>query len=357
MQLQTVPAVMRAAELYDVDDLRIAERAVPELEPGDMLVRIVASGICSGDLMPWYIRRKAPLVLGHEPAGIVVNAAGRFSPGDRVAIHHHAPCFGCRACKRGSHVQCPTWRSTRIDPGGIAEFVRVPAANLADTHLIPKVLDWSDAVLTEPLGCVMKSLRRARLRSGDVVYVIGLGIMGLLHVAVLRASGFTVVASDFAAERRERARALGAHAVCEPAQAEAAIAEFGNGADVVICGPGTPQALAHACERAADDGTVVMFTPLPPDERFEFDQSRHYFRDITLTASYSCGPDDTSAALTWLAQNGVRAADLGVVRYPLARTAAAYRSMVRGEIIKAVIMLDGSAQATNTPAAESVQQR
>ena len=113
---------MRAAVLYDAGDVRIEERTIPQLRENEILVRTMASGICSGDVMGWYIRRKAPLVLGHEPSGVVAEVRGEvdFSTGDRVFVHHHAPCFACRACERGEYVQCATWRATKIDPGGTA---------------------------------------------------------------------------------------------------------------------------------------------------------------------------------------------------------------------------------------------
>jgi L-iditol 2-dehydrogenase len=339
---------MQVAELHDVDDLRIVERPTPQVQAGEILVRIAASGICSGDLMPWYIRAKAPLVLGHEPTGEIVAVGGsrasstgdgtQFKLGDRVVIHHHAPCFACDFCERGAYVHCATWRSSKIDPGGIAEYVRVPAANLGDTLILPATMAFDEAVLIEPLGCVMKSLRRAKVYGGDVVYVIGLGVMGLLHVAVLESRGYTVVASDPIAARRDRATELGAIAV-EPADAADALREAGapHGAHVVICGPSSPAALEHACETVAPAGTVLMFTPIAPDERFIFDQSRFYFRDISLIASYSCGPNDTREALQWLASSELRAADFGAVRFPLAQTGAAYAQMTKTEIVKAII--------------------
>ena len=112
---------MQAAVLYDVNDVRIEQRAIPELREGELLVRTMASGICSGDVMAWYIRRKAPLVLGHEPAGVVAETRGEtaFSVGDRVFVHHHAPCFECGACSRGEYVQCATWRASKIDPAAL----------------------------------------------------------------------------------------------------------------------------------------------------------------------------------------------------------------------------------------------
>jgi L-iditol 2-dehydrogenase len=339
---------MRAAVLYDVDDIRIEERPVPALRGGDLLVRTAASGICSGDLMPWYIRRKAPLVFGHEPAGVVSGVGdpvprdrdGRaFAIGDRVFAHHHAPCLTCAECVRGNFVQCATWRKSALEPGGMAEYFRVPADNIADTLRLPDGVDFVAGALVEPLGCVVKSLRRARLREGDVLYVIGLGIMGLLHVALARHRDVRIVASDFVAERRALAAALGASVLDPGADPLGRLRELsgGRGADVVVCGPGSPAALQHAIDAAAPGGTVLMFTPLEPGTPFALDQPEVYFRDLSLVASYSCGPDDTREALAALADGRVRPAEVGVREIGFEGVAAAYRSMAQAQVVKPVV--------------------
>ena len=201
---------MRAAVLYDVDDVRIEERAVPELRDGEVLVRTAASGICSGDVMAWYIRRKAPLVLGHEPAGIVAAAPAatpRFRVGDRVFVHHHAPCFECRACRRGEHVQCTTWRATKIEPGGIAEYFRVSRENQRDTlHAAARACRFAMRRSSSRSPAWSSRCGAAALESGDRLYVIGLGVMGLLHVLVGAALGAEVFGSDFIEHRRALAQ-------------------------------------------------------------------------------------------------------------------------------------------------------
>jgi L-iditol 2-dehydrogenase len=338
---------VRAAVLYDVDDIRIEERPLPELRGGDLLVCTQASGICSGDLMPWYIRRKAPLVFGHEPAGIVAavgdpaprDREGKaFAAGDRVFAHHHAPCFACAACARGDYVQCATWRASALEPGGMAEFFRVPAENIGDTLRLPDELPFIAAALVEPLGCVVKSLRRSRLQAGDVLYVIGLGIMGLLHVALARHRGARIFASDFLPARRELAQAMGAtafDAAHDPARTLREKTD-GRGADVVICGPGSPAALQHAIDAAAPGGTVLMFTPLEPGVSFALDQSAIYFRDLSLVSSYSCGPDDTAEALDALSGGFVRPSEVGVTSIRFEEVGAAYRAMSAAEVVKPV---------------------
>ncbi len=156
---------MKVARLYSFTDIRIEEMPIPVPGEGEALLRTRASGICSGDVMPWYIERKAPLVLGHEPSGEIVQVGpgvSAFKPGDRVAVHHHAPCGSCRHCLRGDTVQCPTWRATRIVPGGMAEYILIPAINLAnDTLKLPDGVSFEDGTLVEPLGCVMKSIGRS----------------------------------------------------------------------------------------------------------------------------------------------------------------------------------------------------
>jgi L-iditol 2-dehydrogenase len=324
---------MRAAVLYDVDDIRIETRPVPKIGEGEVLVQTRAAGICTGDVMGWYIRRKAPLVLGHEPAGAVVESnSGEFAAGDRIFVHHHAPCFECRACARGDFVQCAAWRTSSIDPGGLAEFFRVPRENLRDSLKLPEEMPFADGALVEPLACVMKSLRRSGVKKGDTMFVIGLGVMGLMHALIAKKRGVQVAGSDFIQARREFASALGITAV-EPEKGF-------TGADVVICGPGSPEALRNAFAAVAPGGTVVMFTPLEPGIPFTFDPNDLYFRDVRFVPSYSCGPPDTREALEAIRRGTVTAQRLGATYYPLEEAPAAYAALRRSEILKPIVTFE-----------------
>ena len=362
-----VPETMRAAVMYDVDDIRIEERAIPALQPGDALVRLGASGVCSGDLMPWYVRRKAPFVFGHEPAGTVVAIGGdapivgrdgrRIVVGDRVFAHHHAPCLDCDACREGRYVHCATWRGTALEPGGMAQYVRVPRANLVDTIVLPSGVSFADGSLVEPLACVVKSLRRAFPRelggrgaetpalAGRTLYVIGAGVMGLMHVALGTAFGANVFASDFDTARLAVAMRLGAEETFSPPDALEALRARTNGrlGDAVICGPGTPAALAHAVESTGADGTMVMFTPIEPGDRFAFDQSAAYFRDVRLVSSYSCGPDDTADALRFIVEGIVTADRLEATEFPFPAVEPAYEAMRTAEVVKAIVTFSDAA--------------
>jgi L-iditol 2-dehydrogenase len=327
--------MMRAAVLYDVDDIRIEEREIPKIGPGELLVHTRASGICTGDVMGWYVRRKAPLVLGHEPAGAVAavgEGVSDFAAGDRVFVHHHAPCFACRACERGDYVQCATWRKSAIDPGGLAEYFRVPRENVRDTLKLPQHVAFVDASLIEPLACVVKSLRRSGVRAGDSLHVIGLGVMGLMHALAAQSYGASVSGSDFLDARRTHAAALGVRAV-HPG-------ETLDGADVVICGPGSPEALRNAFAAVAPGGTVVMFTPLEPGVALTLDPNDLYFRDVKLVTSYSCGPNDTREALDLIARGVVTAQRLGATLYPLEEAGTAYEALRASRIIKPIVTFE-----------------
>ena len=129
---------MRAARLDENLEVGITEMDVPAVGAGEILVRTRACGICTGDIMGWYMRRKAPLVFGHEPAGEVAAVGpdvAEFRPGDRVFVHHHAPCLACRLCARGEYVQCEAWRGGKLVPGGMAEYFAVPAGQVRGRHV------------------------------------------------------------------------------------------------------------------------------------------------------------------------------------------------------------------------------
>jgi L-iditol 2-dehydrogenase len=326
---------MKVARLYDSTDIRFEDEPVPTVGPGEALIRTRACGICSGDVMGWYMKKKAPLVFGHEPAGEVIEVGPGvtdFCPGDRVFVHHHAPCFTCRVCQRGEFVQCVTWRASRIVPGGMAEYFLVPKENLAgDTLSLPSDLSFADGALIEPAACAVKSVRKSGMQTGDRVLIIGLGIMGQLHVALAHHGGAgSVIGTDFVPYRREKALSLGADLVLDPAQGgiEEQLRQHTNGemAEVVIVGPGSIEAMELGIRCAAKGGTVVLFTTSTPEATLPVSPYHLYFNEIRLIPSYSCGPNDTRDALQ-LIRTGVITADEFIThRFPFAALHEAYRT-------------------------------
>jgi L-iditol 2-dehydrogenase len=336
---------MQVARLYDFGDIRLEQSPRPAVGPDDMLVRVSACGICSGDIMPWYIRRKAPLVLGHEPVGIVEEiglGVREFRPGDRVFVHHHAPCFDCASCRRGEYVQCTTWRATNITPGGMAEYFLVSAANQRDTLKLPDDVADLDGVLVEPAACVVKSLRRSGLKAGETVLIIGLGIMGMMHVKLARNLGAsTIIGADLFERRAHRSRELGADfglvVAGEDLVDQVREVTHGAMADIVIVGPGTSRAITTGIAAAGKGATVVQFTATPPDEEMLVKPHDLYFNETRLVPSYSCGPDDTREALELVRHGVINARELVTHQFPLAEINQAYEQAQKPESLKVVV--------------------
>jgi L-iditol 2-dehydrogenase len=309
-----LPDTMRVARLYRWGDVRVETVPVPRPGRGEALIRIEACGLCGSDVLEWYVNRKAPIVLGHEPAGVVVDVGDGVDglvPGDRVFVHHHAPCGDCPECERGLWSNCAVWRASRLEPGGFAEFVLAPAVIVtADTLRLPDHVDFDTATFVEPVACCLRALRRGALQPGDSLHIIGLGAMGLVMTRLGRIMGAgSVTGSDYVAERRELALRFGADAAFDPAAVDSVSAvrdrTDGRGAEVVIVCPGDQRAVNAGLSVAAPGARVVCFTPQPPDVPLTIDQSDLYFRELTLTQSYSCGPDETRQSLAWLADGSL----------------------------------------------------
>lgn len=308
---------------------------MPPVGPRDALVRTRACGICSGDVVPWYIRKKAPLVFGHEPVGEIVevgrDVADAWRPGQRVFVHHHAPCLNCRACRRGEFVQCATWRTTHIVPGGMAEYFLVPEINLAvDTLALSDGIGDDDGALIEPVACVVKSLQRAGNLTDASVLVIGLGVMGQMHVLLARHFGARqILATDLVPSRCAHAASLGADVVIDARtgdlREQVLAATDGEGAEVVIAGPATVEAIEAGLGCAARGGTVIQFMGTEPDARLSLSTFDYYFRELRLVPSYSCGPRETRTALALIEAGVVRARHVVTHRFELAQAGEAYR--------------------------------
>ncbi|MFQ5560292.1 MAG: alcohol dehydrogenase catalytic domain-containing protein, partial [Nitrospinota bacterium] len=206
---------MRVAMYYSNEDIRLEQMPVPSIGEGELLVRVLASGICGSDVMGWYREKSAPRVLGHEVSAEVVdvgNGVIRFSKGDRVVVTHHVPCNSCYYCLEGNHTLCDTLRTTNFDPGGFSEFLRVPRINVdRGVFLLPDSVSDDEGTFVEPLGCVIRGLRVAGFKAGQRVLIIGSGISGLLHINLLKMLGAgRVIAVDVNDGRLKAAKKFGA---------------------------------------------------------------------------------------------------------------------------------------------------
>ena len=325
---------MRVAMYYNNHDVRLEERPRPEIGPGELLLKIEASGICGSDVMEWYRIQRAPLVLGHEVAGTVAQTGAgvsRFREGDRLVATHHVPCNACRYCLAGRHTVCDTLRETGYDPGGFCEYVRLPAINVdRGAFPIPGGVAFDAASVAEPLACVYRGQQRANLRPGQSVLVLGSGLAGLLHINLARALGAgRIVSTDLSDFRLAAARRLGADATIRADEhTPERLREVNGGhlADLVIVATGARPALIQALESVERGGTVLFYAPTEPGVTVPVAINDVFFRnDATLTTTYAAAPGDLSTALELIASGRVQVSEMISHRLPLAETGLGFR--------------------------------
>jgi L-iditol 2-dehydrogenase len=305
---------------------------MPVIGPGELLVRIAVCGVCASDTMEWYMQPRAPLFIGHEPAG-VVEAVGEgvvaFAPGDRVFVHHHVPCLACHDCQRGHETLCATFKRTHLEPAGMAEYVRVPREQVAlDVLKLPASMSFEQGALIEPVACCVRALDRAAIRPGDSVAIVGAGFNGLVMTALARRWGARrVFVADRLLDRVQRAGALGADAalVVDNGDVVSALRAANDGrlADVVLVTAGHASALELALTLAGPGATLLLFAPSHPATRLSLAPNHLFFTELNLRASYSCGPQDTRRALSLLAEGAVPVAHLITHRLRLEQAAQA----------------------------------
>jgi len=342
------PTVMRAAVYYSNRDVRLEQRPIPAIGPDELLLRIERSGICGSDVMEWYRRRRAPLVLGHEVAGTVAARGAnvrRYREGDRVTAAHHVPCDACRYCLRGHHTMCHTLHSTNFDPGGFAEYARLSGIHVdRGVFPLPEDVTAEQAVFVEPLACVVRAQRAAPVREDDTVFVVGSGIIGLLHIKAARAAGARrILAADLSEYRLAAATRFGAAAAFRPAAdlaPQVREANAGRLADLVIVCTGALPAIAAALGCAEPGGTVMLFAPAGPDATFPaVPFNGTFFRtDLIVTTSYGAAPQDYAEALDLIGRGLIHIDDMITHRLGLSEAAEGFRLVAdAGESIKVIL--------------------
>jgi len=339
---------MRVAMWYNNRDVRIEEMPIPQIGFGELLVRVEACGICGSDVMEWYRLDRAPLVLGHEIGGQIVavgEGVKHYHEGDRVSAAHHVPCNTCHYCLNGHHTVCETLRQTNFDPGGLAEYIRLPAINVdRGVFLLPDEVSYEEATFIEPLACVLRGQRLAHMRPGSSVLVIGSGIAGLLHVQLARTLGAgRVIATDITDYRLEAAERFGAHVTIraeEDLPTRLRQVNQGRLADLVIVSTGATSAILQALESVERGGTVLFFAPTNPGITIPVSINKLFWRnDITLTTSYAGSPADYQTALELIRAGTIPVLQMITHRLGLAETGLGFQLVAEAQnSIKVVIL-------------------
>ncbi|KUO40276.1 MAG: alcohol dehydrogenase [Hadesarchaea archaeon DG-33-1] len=337
---------MRVAMYYNNKDVRLEDLPKPKIGPGELLVKVMACGICGSDVLEWYRVKSAPRVLGHEATGEIVEVGEgvkRYKVGDRVFVSHHVPCGKCHYCLSGHHTACETLHKTNYDPGGFAEYIRVPRINVElGVYLLPEDLSFEVGTFIEPLGCVVRGQRLVNIQKGQSVLILGSGVSGLLHAQLARGRGAgRVIATDINEYRLRAAKKFGADAVIH---AEDDVPERlrqlneGRLADRVIVCTGATSASKQAL-RCADRGGTIMFFAVPaPGVDFPIPITDFWRNEITIITSYGADPQDLEESLQLISERRVNVHEMITHRLSLGETGLGFKLVADArESLKVII--------------------
>ncbi len=335
---------MKAVRLRGPGLVELVELPVPSIGSGELLLEMRACGLCGTDLSKIFSGEvsNGPVSLGHELVGVVAavgEGVGRFVPGDRVAVAHHVPCGRCRHCRHGSESMCPQFKATNIDPGGFAELVRIPAAQVEQTAFrLPDSLPDDVGVFMEPLACALRAVKRSDVQAGDQIAVVGAGSMGLLVAQAVGLRGAIPICLDLREERLEMARALGIGitvngSVSEPTSALLDLTG-GQGVDGAILTAVSGSILHASLGALRDGGRINLFAEPTGATHLPIDLGGFWRRELCLTASYSTTPVELREAIELLDSGAVQVRPLVSHRLALTRFQDGVRLQREGRATK-----------------------
>jgi L-iditol 2-dehydrogenase len=338
---------MKVAMYYNQKDIRLEDMPTPDIGEDEALVEMKACGICGSDLMEWYLKTRAPLVLGHEPAGIIAKKGDKvkgFNVGDRVFVHHHVACLKCHYCLHGDYTLCEQFHETNIKPGGFAEYFKVPASNLQiDTLKIPEGVSFDEATFIEPVGCCLRALKKCDIQKGDFVAIIGAGATGIIHTALSKIFGVAkTVVSDLIDFRLSVAEKFGADVVVNPRNedlSEVVRAETdGRGVDLAVVTAPSLEAYEAGLSVCRKGGKLCLFAPTEPGKYLQISPKELFFAEVQIIPSYSTSHLETRWALELIESKRLKLKELITHRFRLEEAAEAFKTAAENkESLKVII--------------------
>lgn len=333
---------MKVAYWYNNQDIRIEDIPTPKPGAKEMLVKVMSCGICGSDIVEWYRLPRAPLIQGHEIGAQVVSTGKsitKYKPGGRVFIAPKVPCMTCHYCRNGHYPQCAEIKE-RL-PGGFAEYILVPEILIKNgTYLLPDSIDYDQSTFIEPLACVVRAQRLARVKKGQTVLVIGCGMSGLLNVKLAVTKGCRIIASDINRKKLDIALEMGAHIAINAADdiSKRLVDQTGRKADIVFLCASADAAVEQAWQCVDKGGVIVLFAVPAPDKKVVVPVNDFWMKEIAILTSYYCGPSDIIEAMKLIEWHHVAIDDLITHRLPLTEIVKGFQLVADGrESIKVII--------------------
>ncbi len=345
---------MLAAVYHGPNDLRVEEVPVPQIGPGELLVKVRNASICATDLRILHGNHRkysagTVRIPGHEVVGDIAEIGPGlegYTLGQRVFIAPNMGCGRCPQCVSGKNNLCANYDAIGITiDGGFAEYVRVPANSVAQGNVIPlnKDVDPAVAALMEPFACVLRGQDALHIQPGEIVLVIGAGPIGVMHVKLAKVRGAgRVIVSEPMAERAAQVKRMGADRVVNPIEEDlqAAVLEEsgGRGADAIIVAAPVHAAQEQALHLAAIGGRINFFGGLPKDRpTITLDANLVHYKELIVTGTTACSTDDCWRASRLVNAGVIDLSDVVSQRFPLREALAAFAAAEDRKSLKIVL--------------------
>ncbi len=323
---------MLVAKYYNNNDIRLEDYPVPEIGPGEILVKVRASGICGTDVMEWYRIKKAPRILGHEITGeITESKSNKYKKGQRVFVSHHVPCYDCKYCRQGNHTACDVLHRGNYDPGGYSEFIRVPKINVDyGVYVLPDNVSFEEGAMIEPLACAVRGIRLIDILPAQTVLILGCGVSGLLNIQLAKGKGAKVIATDINEYRLNKAKEFGADELIR------ADKDFTVKAERVIICTGAYKAVEQAFSCIDKKGIILLFAI--PNKDIAIPIPDFWRNELSLTSSYGAAPVDLEEALRLIADKSINVKNTITHTLPLAKIQEGFKIVIEAkESLKVVL--------------------
>src|SRR6266849_663111 len=336
-KVDVVPATMRAQVYRGVNDVRVETIPVPEIGPGEVLVKIHTCGICGTDLKKIHTgSHDAPRVFGHEMSGTIAKVGEGvrgFAVDDRVMAYHHIPCGECFYCRKQTFAQCEVYKKVGCTAGfapsggGFAEYIRVMDWIVRGGLVkVPDEIPFEQACFVEPVNTCMKGIERMALNPGDTVLVIGQGPIGIILSVLAKRAGTRVITSDLYEQRLTISKEFGLENCIDASRADT-VQEVrrqteGRGADAAILAVGSNGLIRSAMDAVRPGGQVLLFAQTQHGDA-AFDPAAVCVDEKTLIGSYSASVDLQDESVRLVMGGEMKLERLVSHRFPLAQAAEA----------------------------------
>ncbi|MEI7848534.1 MAG: alcohol dehydrogenase catalytic domain-containing protein [Chloroflexota bacterium] len=291
---------MKALRYYGPGDIRIEETPMPVIGKGEVLVRVHAAGVCATDVKTFqrgHPKIQPGSVIGHEISGVITQVldAPGWIVGDRVTVAPYAPCLECDQCKRKQYSTCDHLMDQGIDPGGFAEYVRVPSRIVSQCLIrISDEVPLRLAAITEPLACCIHGLEVLALKPDDTLLIIGDGAMGLIQALLAKKKGIgKIILAGMIPKRLVIAREF-ADIVIDANSQDTAVELFKaapGGANKVIVSVGNIQVAENAINYVSKGGTINIYAGMPKDQMMSVNPYRIHYDEVQLLGTFGFSPD------------------------------------------------------------------